>query len=119
MWISTRSALFRPSLDIALANVSRKWRAREIRLRYLPKPALNRRIAEGADRAPAVIAKIRADIPSGELTLHNIEGFADQPIARGVGDTAAEAMKTMWPLTWTLKKMITSVMTSLRQRTSQ
>jgi hypothetical protein len=112
MWISTRSALFRPSLDIALANVSRKWRAREIRLRYLPKPALNRRIAEGADRAPAVIAKIRADIPSGELTLHNIEGFADQPIA-------AEAMKTMWPLTWTLKKMITSVMTSPRQRTSQ
>jgi hypothetical protein len=29
-----------------------------------------------------------------------MESFNDQPIARGVGDTAAEAIKTMWPLKW-------------------
>jgi len=47
-----------------------------------------------------VIEKIRADIPAGELTLQDVDSFNDQPIARGVGDTAADAIKTMWPLTW-------------------
>jgi hypothetical protein len=28
------------------------------------------------------------------------DSFNDQPIARGVGDTAADAIKTMWPWTW-------------------
>jgi hypothetical protein len=28
----------------------------------------------------------------------DIESFNDQPIARGVGDTATDAIKTMWPL---------------------
>ena len=87
-------------LDLALANACRKWRAREIRLRYLPKPALNRWIAEALIEHGRVIEKIREDIPSGELTLQNIEGFADKPIARGVGATAADAVKTMGSLTW-------------------
>jgi hypothetical protein len=39
-------------------------------------------------------------IPAGELTLQNMESFNDQPIARGVGDTATDAIKTMWPLQW-------------------
>jgi hypothetical protein len=47
-----------------------------------------------------VIEKIRADIPAGELTLQNMESFNDQPIARGMGDTATDAIKTMWPLKW-------------------
>lgn len=47
-----------------------------------------------------VIEKIRADIPTGELTLEEMDSFNDQPIARGVGDTAADAIKTMWPLQW-------------------
>jgi hypothetical protein len=47
-----------------------------------------------------VIEKIRADIPAGELTLQDVDSFNDQPIARGVRDTAADAIKTMWPLTW-------------------
>jgi hypothetical protein len=29
---------------------------------------------------------------------------ADQPIARGVGDTATDAIKTMWPLQWRAPK---------------
>jgi hypothetical protein len=37
-----------PNADLhrTLNNVCRKWGAREIRLRYLPKPSLNRWIAE-------------------------------------------------------------------------
>jgi hypothetical protein len=30
----------------------------------------------------------------------DMESFNDQPIARGVGDTATDAIKTMWPLKW-------------------
>jgi hypothetical protein len=88
----------RSDLDIALTNACRKWHAREIRLRYLPKPALNRWIAEALIEHSRVAEKIRADIPAGELSLEDIESFADKPIARGVGDTAAEAVKTMWRL---------------------
>jgi hypothetical protein len=42
-----------------------------------------------------VVEKIRADSPAGELTMQDIESFNDQPIARGVGDTAPDAIKTM------------------------
>jgi hypothetical protein len=52
------------------------------------------------DRSSRVIEKIRSDIPAGELTLQNIESFNDQPIARGMGDTATDAIKTMSPLQW-------------------
>jgi hypothetical protein len=41
--------------------------------------------------------KIRADIPAGELTLQNIESFNDQRLPAEWGDTAADAIKTMWP----------------------
>ena len=64
------------------------------------KPSLNRWIAEALIDHHRVIEKIRADIPAGELTLQNIESFNDQPIARGVGDTATDAIKTMSPLQW-------------------
>ena len=47
-----------------------------------------------------MIEKIRADIPAGELALADIESFSDQPIVRGAGDTAHDAIKTMWPLKW-------------------
>ena len=57
-------------------------------LRYLPKPSLNRWIAEALIDHHRVIEKIRADIPAGELILQDMESFNDQPIARGVGDTA-------------------------------
>jgi len=91
-----------PNADLhrTLNNACRKWGAREIRLRYLPKPSVNRWIAEALIDHHRVIEKIRADIPAGELTLQDMESFNDQPIARGVGDTAADAIKTMWPLTW-------------------
>jgi hypothetical protein len=62
--------------------------------------ALNRWIAEALIDHHRVIEKIRADIPAGELTLENMEGFNDQSIARGVGETAADAIKTMSPLQW-------------------
>jgi hypothetical protein len=73
-------------LHRTLNNACRKWGAREIRLRYLPKPSINRWIAEALIDHHRAIEKIRADIPAGELTLQNIESFNDQPIARGVGD---------------------------------
>ena len=85
-------------LHRTLNNACRKCRAREIRLRYLPKPSINRWIAEALIDHHRVIEKIRTDIPAGELTLQNMESFNDQPIARGVGDTATDAIKTMWPL---------------------
>ena len=94
----------KPDLTIelhrTLNNACRKWGAREIRLRYLPKPFLNRWISETLIDHHRVTEKIRADIPAGELTLQNMDDFADQPIARGVGDTATDAIKTMWPLKW-------------------
>ena len=87
-------------LHRTLNNACRKWGAREIRLRYLPKPSINRWIAEALIDHHRVIEKIRADIPAGELTLQNMESFNDQPIARGMGDTATDAIKTMSPLKW-------------------
>ena len=87
-------------LHRTLRNACRKWEAREIRLRYLPKPSLNRWIAEALIEHHRVIDKIRADIPDGELTSEDIKSFNDQPIARGVGDTATDAIKTMSPLQW-------------------
>src|SRR5580693_8264999 len=79
-----------PNAEIhrTLNNACRKWGAREIRLRYLPKPSINRWIAEALIDHHRVIEKVRSDIPAGELTLENMESFNDQPIARGVGDTA-------------------------------
>ena len=92
---------FSRDLHRTLNNACRKWGAREIRLRYLPKPSLNRWIAEALIDHHRVVEKIRADIPAGEFTLQDIETFNDQPIARGVGDSATDAIKTMWPLNWT------------------
>jgi hypothetical protein len=87
-------------LHRTLNNACRKWGEREIRLRYLPKPSINRWIAEALIDHHRVIEEIRADIPAGELTLQDMESFNDQPIARGVGETAADAIKTMSPLQW-------------------
>jgi hypothetical protein len=56
-------------LHRTLNNACRNWGAREIRLRYLPKPSLNRWIAEALIDHHRVIEKIRADIPAGELTF--------------------------------------------------
>src|ERR1700736_6548092 len=81
-------------------NACRKWGAREIRLRYLPKPSINRWIAEALIDHHRVIEKIRSDIPAGELTLQDMESFNEQPIARGMGDAATDAIKTMSPLKW-------------------
>jgi hypothetical protein len=91
-----------PDIDLhrTLNNACRKWGAREIRLRYLPKPSLNRWIVEALIDHHRVIEKIRADIAAGELTMQDIDSFNDQPIAREVGDTADDAIKTMWPLQW-------------------
>jgi hypothetical protein len=68
-----------------LNNVCRKWGARQICLRYLPKLSLNRWIAEALIDRHRVIEKIRADILAGELTFQDMESFNDQPIARWVG----------------------------------
>ena len=92
------------ALHRTLNNACRKWGAREIRLRYLPKPSLNRWIAEALIDHRRVIEKIRADIPAGELTLQDMESFNDQPVARGTGDTATDAIKTMGPLKWRAPK---------------
>jgi hypothetical protein len=70
-------------LHCTLNNASRKWGAREIRLRYLPKPSLTRWISEAMIDYHREIEKIHADIPAGELTLQDMESFNDQPIARG------------------------------------
>jgi hypothetical protein len=82
------------------------WQAPRSRLRYLPKPSLNRWIAEALIDHHRVIEKIRADIPAGELTLQDMESFHDQPIARGLGDAAADAIKTMCPLKWRAPKTV-------------
>src|SRR5882724_3294124 len=87
-------------LHRTLNNACRKWGAREIRLRYLPKPSLNRWIAEALIDHHQVIGKIRAYIPAGELTMRDMESFNDQPIARGMGDTATDAIKATCPLKW-------------------
>jgi hypothetical protein len=66
----------------------------------LPAPSLTRWIAEALIDHHRVIEKIRADIPEGSLTFENIDGFPDQPIARGLGATATEVLKNMQPLKW-------------------
>jgi hypothetical protein len=87
-------------LHRTLNNACREWGAREIRLRYLPKPSINRWVAEALIDHHRVIEKIRADVPAGELSLQDMETFNDQQIARGLGDTATDAIKTMSPLQW-------------------
>jgi hypothetical protein len=54
-------------LHRTLNNACRKWGAREIRLRYLPKPSLSRWIAEALIEHGRVVEKMRADISAGEL----------------------------------------------------
>jgi hypothetical protein len=54
-------------LHRTLNNACRKWSAREIRLRYLPKPSLSRWIAEALIEHGWVVEKMRADISAGEL----------------------------------------------------
>jgi hypothetical protein len=66
-------------------NACRKWGAREIRLRYLPKPSINRWIADALIDHHRVVEKIRADIPAGELTLENMEGFQRSADCAGGG----------------------------------
>ena len=87
-------------LHSTLNNDCRKMGVREIRLRYLLRPSLNHSIAEALIDRHRVIEKICADIPAGDLTLQDMQSFNDRPIARGVGDTAIDAIKTMWPLQW-------------------
>jgi hypothetical protein len=99
-WLKNRNPIPMLTFTRTLNNACRKWGAREIRLRYLPKPSLNRWIAEALIDHHRIIEKIRADIPAGELTLQDMESFNDQPIARGMGDTATDAIKTMSPLQW-------------------
>jgi hypothetical protein len=78
-----------------LNNVCRKRGARENPPTLPPETGPE---ITGLPKPPHwVIDKIRADISAGELDLHDIESFNDQPIARGVGDTATEAVETMWP----------------------
>ena len=87
-----------------LNNACRKWGAREIRLRYLPKPSLNRWMSEALIDHHRVIEKIRADISAGELTMQDMESFNDQPIARGLGERATDAIKAMSPLQWSVPR---------------
>jgi hypothetical protein len=47
------------------------------------------------DRSSPRDREDRADIPADQVTLQDMESFNDQPIARGVGDTATDATKTM------------------------
>jgi hypothetical protein len=70
----------------------------------VPKPSLNRWIAEALINHHRVIEKIRADIPASELTMQDMESFNDQPIARGLGETATEAIKAMAPLQWSVPR---------------
>jgi hypothetical protein len=68
--------------NFTLNNACRKWGAREIRLRYLPKPSLNRWIAEALIDHHPVIEKIRADIARWRthLTKHReLQRSADCP----------------------------------------
>jgi hypothetical protein len=67
---------------------------------FASSPSLNRWVAEALIDHHRVIEKIRADIPAGELTLQDMESFNEQPIARGMGDAATDAIKTMSPLQW-------------------
>jgi hypothetical protein len=80
-------------LHRALKRACRELQRPRVRLRYLPPPSPTRWIAEALIDHHRVIEKIRADIPAGSLTLQNIDGFADQPIARGFGGTPTEALK--------------------------
>ena len=69
----------KPDLNVelhrTLNSACRKWSAREIRLRCLPKPSLNRWISEALIDHHRVIEKIRADFPAGELTLQGHGDF--------------------------------------------
>lgn len=70
-WLKIKTDLNR-ALPRSLNNACQKWGARELRLRYLPKPSLNRWIAEALIDHHSVNEKIRADIPAGELTLQDV-----------------------------------------------
>jgi hypothetical protein len=91
-------------LHRALNRACRELHAREIKLRYSPPPSVTRWIAEALIDHHRVIEKVRADIPEGSLTLENIDRFADQPVARGLGGTATEALKAMQPLKWQIPR---------------
>jgi hypothetical protein len=89
-------------LTRALDKAARDFNAREIQLRYLPSPSLTRWFAAALIAHHRVIEKIRADIPSGELTLSSMDQFNDRPVATGRGHMAIEAVQDLTPVRWTL-----------------
>jgi hypothetical protein len=72
-------------------------------LRYLAPPSSVRWIATALIVHHRVVYKLQADIrDEGEIifSLAELDRYNDQPIARGEGATAVEAIKAMTPVTW-------------------
>jgi hypothetical protein len=86
------------ALHRALNGALRQFGAREIVLRYLASGSV-RWIATALIDYHRVVDKLRADLP-GSLSLADVTAYNDQPIARGEGATAIEAIKAMTPVTW-------------------
>jgi hypothetical protein len=87
------------ALHRALNGALRQFGAREIVLRYLASGSV-RWIATALIDYHRVVDKLRADLSGSGLSLADVTAYNDQPIARGEGATAIEAIKGMTPVTW-------------------
>jgi hypothetical protein len=100
---SNPDAALRRALNAAL----RQFQAREIVLRYLAPPSSVRWIATALIVHHRVAEKLQADIrEEGEISFSfaDLDRYNDQPIARGEGAAAIEAIKAMTPVTWRLPR---------------
>lgn len=89
------------ALHRALNAALRQFQAREIVLRYLAPPSSVRWIATALIVHHRVAEKLQADIrEEGEISFSypDLDRYNDQPIARGEGATAVEAIKAMTPV---------------------
>ena len=91
------------ALNRALAAAARKFAAREIVVRYLPRPALTRFIATALIEHHRVPERLKASgLDRGQvLGFDPIAHWADQPVARGEGKTAVVAVDGMIEVAWT------------------
>jgi hypothetical protein len=86
------------ALHRALNGALRQFGAREIILRYLASGSV-RWIATALIDYHRVVDKLRADL-SGSLSLTDVTAYNDQPIARGEGATALDAIRALTAVTW-------------------
>jgi hypothetical protein len=87
-------------LHRTLKNACLKWGARENSVAIFAEAVTEPLDSRSPDRPSPGDRKDTRGHPGWRTHLTDMESFNDQLIARGVADTATDAIKSMWPSQW-------------------